>query len=208
MRAVVNFSNGSYLGKQQRLIQSMAKYGYRTFAYQDYSQIGSTTHQQDPYGFKLYAIQKAVEQGATTILYCDSSIWAIKDPTPLFEIIENEGYLMQEAGHYVGRWANDECLNYFGITREEANKMPMYGNAGLLGLNMNQEIANSFMDAWFESLRAGAFRGTWDNHRHDMTCGSIIANQLGMKYKSGNEILAYAGPNDPVNESIILKAQG
>lgn len=202
----------------------MAKYGYRTFAYQDYSQIGSPTHQQDPYGFKLYAIQKAVEQGATTILYCDSSIWAIKDPTPLFEIIEEEGYLMQEAGHMVGRWANDECLNYFGITREEANKIPMYGNAGLLGLDMRKLgyvtkearsiddfgnlTAHLFFERWFHSLNAGAFRGTWDNHRHDMTCGSIIANQLGMKYKSGNEILAYAGPNDQVNESIILKAQG
>ena len=42
-----------------------------------------------------------------------------------------------------------------------------------------------------------------------MTCGSIIANQLGMKYHSGNTILQYAAPEDePINETIVFKAQG
>lgn len=208
MKAVVNFSNGSYLPKQTRLIQSMGRYSCPVMAYSDYDSIGSPTHQQHPYGFKLFAIKAAIESGFTSILYCDSSIWAIKDPSPLFDIIEKDGYLMQEAGHYVGSWSNDECLDYFGITREEAMKMPMYGNAGLLGLKVGHPIAENFFSQWFRSLNAGVFRGSWDNHRHDMTCGSIIANKLGMKYHKGDEILAYAGPNDPVSDKIILKAQG
>ena len=42
-----------------------------------------------------------------------------------------------------------------------------------------------------------------------MTCGSIIANLLGMEYKSSEEWLEYAQPfTKPKNDTIILKAQG
>jgi len=66
------------------------------------------------------------------------------------------------------------------------------------------------------------FKGAWNNnnqtesqdprckgHRHDMSCGSIMVNQLGMKYKSGNDYLNYAAPNEtPRNETVIFFAQG
>jgi len=100
--------------------------------------------------------------------------------------------------------------------------MMMYGNAGFLGLDFNNEIACKFFDKWKESMFAGIFKGEWTNntksesqderclgHRHDMVCGSIIANQLGMKYVSGNEWLTYQPPHvPPKNDKIVFKALG
>ena len=98
-------------------------------------------------------------------------------------------------------------VDYLTIIVNVTNKM--YGNAGFLGLDFETGIANHFFLEWNAAMMNGAFRGDWSDHRHDMTCGSIIANRLGMKFQSGNELLEYAGPDDPVkNNTIIFKAQG
>lgn len=213
MRCIVSFANGrgNYLKGQQRLIDSLKGVGFAggVVTIKSEEEIGAPSHYSNPYAFKLYAIERAIELGYRQILYVDASVWAVQPVEPVFEAIEKEGYIMQEAGHYVGRWSNEYCLKWFGITREEANKMPMYGNAGLLGLNFDNEIALRFFGKWKDSMLAGCFKGSWTDHRHDMTCGSIIANQLGMKYKSGSDILAYVGGGyaEP-KDHIIFYAQG
>lgn len=184
--------------------------------------IGAPLHTENPYAFKIYAFLAAMEVGYSQILWVDSSCFAINKVQPIFDEIDKEGYIMQEAGHLAGIWTNDRTLEYFGITRDEAILMPMYGNAGFLGLNIENEIAVSFFKLWAKSMEDGQFKGGWTNenysesyderckgHRHDQSCGSIIANNLKMVYKSGNEWLQYAGPNDEVaNDTIIFKAQG
>ena len=44
-------------------------------------------------------------------------------------------------------------------------------------------------------MNAGCFKGSWANHRHDMTCGSIIANQMGLTkdWSDGGHYFAYIG---------------
>lgn len=171
--------------------------------------IGAPPHLENPYAFKIYAIEKAIEMGYKQILWLDSSCFAIKDLYPIFSEIKRNGYIMQEAGHLVGNWCNDLTLDWFGITRSQALTMPCYGNAGFLGLNFETEIANRFFNWWEEAMEAGCFKGGWDDHRHDLTCGSIIANKLKMKYKSGNEWLEYASPgSEPKNDTIIIQAAG
>ena len=184
--------------------------------------LGSPLHQDNPYAFKIYAFKHALAAGYTQILWLDSSCFAIKNVQPIFDIIESEGYIMQEAGQYVGNWANDKTLDYFKLTRDTAMEMLCYGNAGFLGLNFEDEIAETFFYQWEKAMNAGMFKGAWNNtdnsesederckgHRHDLVCGSIIANQLGMRYKPGNEWLQYAGMFDETaNETIVIKAQG
>lgn len=214
MNCVVNFANerGNYIKGQQRLVKSLmdTKWQGSILCFQSEEQLENCpNHLDNPYAFKIYAIYEAVMRGFNKILFIDASVWAIKPIDEIFEVIDSEGYIMQEAGHMVGNWCNESTLNYFNLTREEALKMPMYGNAGFLGLNFDFQIAREFFSQWTESMQAGCFKGLWSDHRHDMTCGSIIANRLGMKYKSGHSYLQYAAPEDrPLNETIILKAQG
>lgn len=173
------------------------------------SSVGAPLHTENPYAFKVFAIARAIELGYTEILWLDTSVVAVANLEPVFKEIAENGYIMQEAGWMVGRWCNDFTLEYFGTNRETAMQMPMYGNAGLLGLNFNSQIACSFFKRWVESMENNCFKGSWDNHRHDMSAGSIIANKLGMKYKKGDELLEYAAPGSkPKNNTIIFQAEG
>lgn len=225
-RCIVSFANarGNYYKAMERLQDSLAG-NFTTgdfFGFRDEESIGAPSHFDSPYGFKIYAIEHVIELGYTSILWLDSSVYAIKPIDHLFDIIEKEGYLMQEAGAYVGEWTNDRTLDYFDLSRDKAMTMTMYGNAGLLGLDLTSETAQSFFNSWAIAERNKLFEGQWNNykqteskdprcrgHRHDMAVGSIIANRLDMKYKPGNEILQYAAPDDaPINDTICLFAQG
>lgn len=221
---VINLSTHKYLKGQKRLQMTLAGYSNSDFLfYTDENQFASPKHIDNPYAFKTYAIKNALDKGYKKILWLDASIYAIKDISPAWNIIENEGYLMQEAGWFCGQWANDKCLEYFNITRDEAMTMPMYGNAGLLGLNFENETAINFFELWHKSSQDGIFKGSWNNnnktesndtrclgHRHDMVAGSIIANKLKMRYIPSNQIMQYGcAPHiKPINDTIILKAYG
>ena len=216
-------SNGRYRQGMERLRQSLiGRFDGDFLGFDGEESIGAPPHMDNPYSFKIYAFEEALRRGYERILWVDSSVYAIKDVKPTFEHIENNSYIMQEAGHWVGTWTNDYTLNYFNITRDEAMKVPCYGNAGFLGLDFTTKLAKEFFYRWKQAMEDGCFNGSWTNenhtesmderckgHRHDLSVGSIIANQLGMMYVSGNDWLEYAPPESiPKNETIIWKAQG
>lgn len=224
-RAVISFSNdrGRYRDAMDRLNASLAeKFDGAFIGFEGEESIGAPEHLQSPYAFKIYAFEQAIDAGFTSILWLDSSVFAIRDINPIFDEIERDGYIMQEAGHYVGEWTNDKALDYFDVSRDEAMKMLCYGNAGFLGLDFTNPIAVEFFHQWHDAMLFGMFKGEWTNenktesldprvrgHRHDLSCGSIIANKLGMKYKKGDEWLEYAQEGSiPKNETILLMASG
>jgi hypothetical protein len=210
--AIVTFANehGNYLKGLERLRVSLrGKFDGNFFGFVGEENVGAPKHEDDPYAFKVYAIDLLVSSGYTKILWLDSSVYAVKNVMPVFDEIKARGYIMQEAGHMAGSWCNDATLRYFGLTRRQAMEMPMYGNAGMLGLDMEHDTARDFFERWKQSMQSGCFKGSWLNHRHDMSCGSIIANMLGMQYVRGDEWLQYGGESDAVlNDTIVFKAQG
>lgn len=206
---VVNFSTKEYSKAQLRLSRSlMGQDGGCQLMFTNYSEINSPTHQESPYEFKIHTIRKAF-QYTDIVLWADSSLWRVGDLSIIENLIKEDGYFMSEAGHYVGRWTNQHTRNYFNLTEEEAqqnsNGMIMF-SAGLLGLNKNSEIAMKFLDQWEASAKAGCFKGSWEDHRHDMTCSSIIAQRLGMKYQRGGQHMAYLGPgySEPEKDVVFL----
>lgn len=189
---IVNFATGHYKLGQKRLAHSLD--GYKMLMLDDYTAIDSPTHQESPYEFKVHAIEKAFEFD-DIVLWADASMWRVGDLSVIERLIKNDGYFMSEAGHWVGSWTNQHTRKYFKLTEEEA-RVPgglFMFSAGLLGLNKKSEIAMNFLLEWHASAKAGCFRGSWADHRHDMTCGSIIAQRLGMKYQRGGEHMAYIG---------------
>lgn len=211
-KAIISFANsrGNYYKALDRLENSLrGRFDGHFIGYRDEASIGAPPHLENPYAFKVYAFRAALRAGFKRILYVDSCVFAVADVQPAFDLVERDGYLMQEAGHYIRDWCNDATLKALQIKREDLGDQLMYGNAGLLGLDFNNPIAQSFFFQWSLGMEAGLFKGGWHDHRHDMAIGSIIANKLGMKYQPGDQILQYAGPDVPVqNETIIFKANG
>lgn len=209
-RAVVNFASGRWYPKGQvRLGASLKKTGFTgTFLpCQDPKLIFSPKHVEVPYAFKTYAIMDALRRGFRQVIYADSSIWAVKPWDPIWKIIDEQGYFLEEAGHVAGTWTKDSVLRRMGVTRDEAMKIPMH-SAGFTGLNFDKPIGVNFLMEWHRYAMDGdSFKGTWGNengqmskdkrcmgHRHDMSVASILRNKLGMKLSTCGTYLAYIGP--------------
>lgn len=201
----VNFATKEFSKGQFRLSASLGNAPKMMF--NDYAAIGSPTHRESPYEFKLWAIEKAFVYD-DIVLWIDSSFYRVGDLSVIEKIIIEDGYFCSEAGHYVSRWTNRFTKDYFKLTEQEMKQetggMIMF-SAGLLGLNKNSEIAMEFFRQWKESAKAGCFRGDFIEHRHDQTCGSIIAQRLGMKYQRGGQHMSYIGPGygQPEPDSIF-----
>jgi hypothetical protein len=200
---VVNFSTKEYLNGQKRLAASLN--GHKYLMFDSYEAIGSPTHQQSPYEFKLHAIEKAFGFDPI-VLWADSSVFRVGDLSIIENIIKNEGFFGEESGHYCYDWANDNCRKYHNLKKEEG--LIMY-SAGLTGLNRDNPLAMEFFNQWLASAKAGCFVGDYVNHRHDMVNASIIAQRLGLKFQKGGTYLSYLGSgyNTP-SETSIFHLQG
>ena len=222
-KAIINIATGRYIKGQQRLKESLKPHTDADLLfYQNEGAVGSTPHKTNPYGFKTYAFLRALSKGYKYVIWLDASVYCEKSVEPVFGIIKDRGYVMQYAGHMAGSWANDRCLEYFDIGRDEAMGISMYGNAGFLGLSGKNAVAMRFLSNWHKSNKAGIFKGGWTNnnnsesrdprckgHRHDMVCGSIIAHNLGMKIEPAGKWLEYKPPLEPAkNKSVVFGAQG
>jgi hypothetical protein len=225
-RAIVSLGTPDYMRGLERLKSSLQvnqNYAGDFFLFCSEDEVGAPSHKENPYAFKIYAFEKVASMGYNQVLWLDCSVWAIKSITPIFDKITEDGYICQQAGHLAGTWTNDNALIYFNLSRDEAMKIEMYGNAGFLGLDFNQPIAREFFSRWKKSMQDGMFKGQWSNdrrtespdercrgHRHDMSCGSIIRHQLGMKMQSGMDYLQYVydGVKIPNNDTVALFAQG
>jgi hypothetical protein len=206
---IVNFSTQHYLNGQKRLSKSLN--GHKQLMLNSYEAIGSPTHSESPYEFKLNAI-KAAWKLDPIVLWCDSSLWLVGDISVIENIIIQDGFMGTECGHYAGRWTNQHTRDYFKATEEEMTQGPggiTLFSAGFLGLNKENPLAVKFFDEWVESAKAGCFVGDWQNHRHDQSCASIIATRLGFKYQRGGKYLSYIGSGYSTPEaSSVFYLQG
>jgi len=100
-------------------------------------------------------------------------------------------------------------------------EIPLF-SAGFMSLDRTSPMAMEFFYQWKKSMEAGMFIGDWSNvnktesqdarcqgHRHDLSCASIIAYQLGMQLESGGTYMAYIGDvyGEP-NKTVIFHAKG
>jgi hypothetical protein len=157
---IVNFATGHYLRGQQRLHNSLLR-KYNFLGLNDYKEIGSPTHGESPYQFKIHAIERAFEFD-DIVLWADASIWVVGDLSIVENIIKQDGFFGEESGHYCYDWANEHCRNYHNLKQDEG--LIMY-SAGLTGINKNNPVAMDFFNQWKASALAGCFKGEHKNHR-------------------------------------------
>jgi hypothetical protein len=219
---IVNFSDFKFANGQNRLKQSLIQTGYLgdVILFNEFNQVNSKHHSQVPYQFKVLAIDRAKQMGYDVALYCDASIYAIKNIMPVINYINENGYLLEYCGFNVAQFSTDLCLNEFNITRDYAEKIPLH-SAGFTGLNFNNEIANKFFEQWLiRAKEEKTFIGDWNNnnkqcsadsrclgHRHDQTVASIIAHKLEMK-RINPHFMQYDYDNVATKNETIFKCRG
>lgn len=214
-KVIVNLVTNSerYIHGQNRLRESLLPSfigDIETRLYKGEASVGAYTHEVNPYSFKIYAIEHLRKCGYEQILWLDASIVAVKPIQPVFTWLKEKGIFLETAGHYAGSWCNDYTLRYFDIDRAQAMKMPMFA-AGYIGFDFTNPISIEFFAEWRESMLNGCFKGSWADHRHDMTCGSIIANKRGLVplYSPGGNFFSYIGPAyGPAKETSVFHLMG
>lgn len=181
------------------------------------------SHTDNPYAFKLQLLKQIVDAGYKKILWVDSNVYAFRNPQPIFDIIDSEGYYAINNGFNCAQTCTDNCLNYFGVDRDKAEQMPEITTC-VVGFNMDFEIGRQFFERWYNSAMDGAFKGSREHSlsdsedprflfgRQDQSAASIIANQLNFKLHSYNDHVSYleAFGMDESNlpESVIFVNKG
>ncbi len=214
MNTVINGAIGGWYPKgQERLSKSLFEHSpdvrqvlQRRFNLKELS--------NNPYNIKADMMAISVNERT---LWMDCSCWAIKDIQPIFDIIERDGYYLLSSGYNAAQTCNDKCLDYFGITRDEAEKIPD-SSTMVFGYDTNNHIGLKFFYEFCKATDAGIADGSrfHDNqsadprflfHRQDQSIATCIAHKLGMKLHSFGEHVAYDEKGTP-NDSVCILARG
>lgn len=177
---------------------------------------GLTSFKNNIYTAKPAAFAHAKESGSRYILWVDSSGWAVRDLHPIFNYIKIHGYYLGMSGYNCAQTCNDVCLDYFGINRDQAEKISDCAT-GVLGIDIESEIGKLFLDKWEQAAYDGVFNGSraHDNqssdprflfHRQDQSCASIIAHNLEMKLTPFGELVDYY--REDMKQSVVIALRG
>jgi hypothetical protein len=210
-RAIVNVATHRYRKGQERLRASIKRYSkVPFFGFQFEGEVGAPSHLDNPYAFKVFAIEHLRNQGYQQIFWFDASLWAIRDFTVLWQYLDGQGWFLEDSGHQCNTWSNDFALQHFGITRDQSAEMKMI-SSGFVGFDFTNPVAIELFARWKKAMYAGTFIGSWDNHRHDQTALSIAACQMGLmdKFSEAKQYFAYVGDvfGTP-KESAVFHLQG
>jgi hypothetical protein len=208
-RCIVSFADTPVYQAKMRRLEKSIPYGIDFLGFTSIDQIGSKSHQEVPYAFKPASIAKAKELGYDVVLWCDSPIHVIKPLDQAFEYLEENGYFFfDNIGHSLGMWTNDKCLEYFGMTREEALNVKMI-MACCMGFNFKFEEVNDLANEYYE-LADMLYPGSWSNHRHDQTVMSFLLHRDGFNILVGQDtFFAYKNHHGvlPIADSVCLLSE-
>lgn len=215
---IINASNGNawYPRGSRRLKQSLIHHGFSgdILSWNDFP--NDEFDKNNPYNVKASAFIEALNLGYTHILWLDCSVWAIANPDKIFDVINEHGHYFWGTGYNCAQVSNNKALDYFKITRDEAEQFEDCSTS-MFGINVNNPDSLIFINKWLQSAKDGVFNGSrlHDNqsedkrflfHRQDQCCASIILNKLGMKITPPNIYSSYY--TEKQNESVIFTMRG
>lgn len=213
MTTIVTFGMGGWYPQgTARLKRSCDEFGYNCQVFNYYPE-GCKSHAIEPYAFKPACLD-VVRQGYDRVIWCDASGWLAKDPKPIFDIIDRDGYFILNGGWSNAQWCTDRQLQAFGFIRDEAESQN-HCVGGLFGINFATKVGMRI----FEELKANThlFTGHWNNcnrtesqderclgSRHDQSVLSLIAAKHKLKIHDCTGLMSL----DPNATDAIFLMQG
>lgn len=165
---------------------------------------GCPEHSGDgQYNFKVYCFQEEIDAGKEIIVWCDSSLYAVENPMPLFDYVNVHGLYFFKSGYSLAETATDKLCNYAGVTREELVNVSEFAT-GLIGVNIKNPLGQEFFTKWKEYMEAGMFGGNrvhdendskhplFKFSREDQSAASMVLYKMGITTAGETEdFLAY-----------------
>jgi hypothetical protein len=191
-----NHDSARYTKNLNRLKEECLEFGVPLLYFTDYKELNCPTHQALNYGFKTYAIQRALDLGYTKIVWIDSAVYPIVPIDAFIQHVENNALtFFDNHGLPLGAWCSDACLSYFNINREDAFNIQQTMGC-LFGLNFEREEAHAFFNEYQHAcLLPTIANGSWiysnpnlsgdiriKGHRHDQSIASCILHKMNYNY--------------------------
>lgn len=186
-----------------------------TILYKDEYPPNCPSHYDIPYYFKIAAFEEAIRRGYTHILWCDASMWSVRNPVKLFDLINDQGYFFFSSGYNLAQSVNDRALAAAGLSRDEAEGITEWAS-GLVGINLENPDGQNLYRQWKDYMDAGLSIGVKHQnkdesqdyrflaHRQDQSCLSLAAYKYGLRNTKMLDSVAYKGTNYNPEEIIFF----
>lgn len=158
---------GHYAAGVERLERSLMYEGWgggMRFWKNEYP-LGCPPHGGDgQYNFKPHAFQEVFDSGVKVALWCDASFWAVRNPMPIFDYVNEHGLYLFKSGYSLAETATDRLCASAGVSRDVLENVSEFAT-GLVGINIENPKGKEFFTRWKENMEAGLFGG---NRVHDL----------------------------------------
>jgi hypothetical protein len=138
---------------------------------------GSLTLAHIPYAFKACFFKEAERLGYKRAFWLDTSLLPLVSLNTFFDAIKENGYVVMGNDHMVGPYFNESAAAYYGITRQEAYKIPSC-SAGIFGVDFTVPHGREIIDRWY---KAALDREAYYSARLEQNSLSIILYQMGLR---------------------------
>ncbi|HEV3223883.1 MAG TPA: hypothetical protein VGZ90_13435 [Puia sp.] len=207
---IINAGIGNWYKRgTERLERSLMYHGYpgELMLWKDEYPPNSEDHNHNPYGFKIAAFREAFKEH-DVVMWLDSSFWCVKNPMPIFDIINHEGIFAFRTGYNCAQTCSDAALEWAGITRDDAEQLPEIAT-GMVGLRQHNKDADNVWKLWQEGYELGLFKTNRSHDlkdssdprflhgRQDQSIFSLAIHRLGIKFEYVDFVSYYSTNYDP-----------
>lgn len=145
-----------------------------------------------PYTVKAAAICQAIKMGYSRIIWMDCSLWAVRNPNILMDMLNHNGGLFIRSGFNLAQTASDNDLKFAGFDRNHAEKLDELWSC-IFGINLEIPKSKKFVELFLNAAQFGVFNTPRHNDgyqstdkrflfpRQDQTAASIAYHLAGFE---------------------------
>lgn len=117
-----------------------------------------------PYAFKIFAMLEAEQLGFNKVIWLDAALKVLKDPTPLFEVLDKTGSFFTTANSLFPWWESQDQqkkifpqtrYKLYELTRIDVANSKYYVPGGIIGFKMDHPLTKKFIDKYQEIVNEG-----------------------------------------------------
>lgn len=154
---------------------------------------GAKPFSDSMYGFKVWAVDYAKENGFKNIIWCDPACFVVDKLDPYFKLTEQYGIVSAQDDNLLANYCGDKAFEYFGKTREDSRLMKEHLVGGSVYVfQFDIPLCNKIFDKWKQAEVDGIFgsqkeaaSGVNEMHRSDESCMALSL------YGSGSQPVPY-----------------